>query len=69
MRAGIRSVVVFFFLLCPCMCWEQEELDLFDLVEEIGENFYELMQLDRVSILNHVIVVTLCLCRVPVPVK
>ena len=34
----------------PCLCWDQEELDLFDLVEEIGENFYELMRINEVFI-------------------
>lgn len=34
----------------PSSCWTQEELDLFDLVEEIGleENFYSLMEIDQV---------------------
>lgn len=32
----------------PGVSWSQEELDLFDLVEEIGENFYDLMQVDQV---------------------
>ena len=31
------------------MCWDQAELDLFDLVEEIGENFYDVLHVDQVS--------------------
>jgi hypothetical protein len=30
-------------------CWESYELDLFDLVEEIGENFYNVFGLPKVS--------------------
>ena len=29
-------------------CWSQEELDLFDLVEDIGENFYDILQVPQV---------------------
>ncbi len=32
-------------------CWDQEELDVFDLVEEIGleDNFYNIMGVDQVN--------------------
>ena len=30
------------------LCWDQDELDLFDLVEEVEENFYELLQVEQV---------------------
>ncbi len=35
-------------------CWDQEELDVFDLVEEIGleDNFYEIMGVDQVKLFN-----------------
>lgn len=33
----------------PCLCWDQAELDLFDLVEEIGENFYDVLHVEEVS--------------------
>ena len=29
-------------------CWESYELDLFDLVEEIGQNFYEFLGISQV---------------------
>lgn len=35
-----------------CEGWDQEELDLFDLVEEVEENFYEIMGVEQVQILN-----------------
>ena len=34
--------------LPSCLCWSQEELDLFDLVEEINENFYDVLQVSQV---------------------
>jgi len=33
-----------------CWCWNQEQLDLFDLVENIGQNFYEILQVEEVNI-------------------
>lgn len=30
--------------------WDQDELDLFDLVEEVGENFYSLLQVEEVGV-------------------
>lgn len=30
------------------LSWEQDELDLFDLVEEVGENFYEVLNVKEV---------------------
>lgn len=37
--------------ITPCLAWTDEELDLFDLVEEIGigENFYDLMDISQVT--------------------
>ena len=33
-----------------CWCWNQEQLDLFDLVENIGQSFYEILQVEEVNI-------------------
>ena len=30
-------------------CWESYELDLFDLVEEVGQNFYEFFGISQVE--------------------
>ena len=30
-------------------CWESYELDLFDLVEEVGQNFYEFFGINQVE--------------------
>ena len=48
----LNLFVLLLSLLCrldPCACWDQAELDLFDLVEEIGENFYDVLHVDQVS--------------------
>ena len=45
----LSAVVLILSLIhTPCFSWDQEELDLFDLVEEIGENFYEVMEVRQV---------------------
>ena len=44
----VMSVLVFLQIIGQCVSWDQVELDLFDLVEEIGENFYDVMQLNQV---------------------
>jgi hypothetical protein len=30
-------------------CWESYEMDLFDLVEDVGQNFYELFDVKQVN--------------------
>ena len=30
--------------------WDADELDIFDLVEEIGENFYDIMRVEQVRV-------------------
>ena len=52
-------LVVLLTRVLPGAGWTQDELDLFDLVEEVGENFYDLIGVDQVKFntaLNH----TLC---------
>lgn len=42
------SALIILSRVFPGKGWTQEELDLFDLVEEVGQNFYDLMQIDQV---------------------
>lgn len=35
--------------------WDHEELEIFDIVEEVNENFYELMGIKQVSCGNEVL--------------
>lgn len=45
--------VVFMFLFIFIgrgICWSQAELDMFDLVEEIGDSFYNILQVEKVKI-------------------
>merc|ERR1712179_29562 len=49
---GMRSLWILFsiaFLVVPIFAWDSEELDLFDLVEEVNRNFYEVMEIDQTA--------------------
>jgi hypothetical protein len=54
MRLGnlffLTSFILISTLILSTNCWESYELDLFDLVEEIGtsQNFYEVFDVSRV---------------------
>ena len=50
MRLTTSLLFVCLFLLDATFinCWESYELDLFDLVEEVGQNFYEYFGLTQV---------------------
>ncbi len=52
MRLRFEHCLVFLSILClgnVVNCWESYELDLFDLVEEINQNFYEYFDVSPVS--------------------
>ena len=40
----------------PALCWDSKEMELFDLVEEINENFYQVMGISQVRKVVMVIV-------------
>lgn len=51
--SALKSCLVLLTLLYSadrCVCWDQAELDLFDLVEEIGENFYDVLHVEQVRV-------------------
>ncbi|CAH1788926.1 unnamed protein product [Owenia fusiformis] len=39
--------IVIFLLISPIKAWDTDELELFDIVEEVNQNFYELMGLEQ----------------------
>lgn len=43
------TLTLFITSLATVRCWSQAELDLFDLVEEIGDNFYDVLQVTQVQ--------------------
>ena len=43
------SVIVLLFLIPAALAWDNEEMDLFDLVEEVNKNFYEVMGLEQAT--------------------
>ena len=52
----VKSVLLVLAILCApdrCHGWDQAELDLFDLVEEVGENFYDILHVEQVRLLDH----------------
>ena len=50
MRAcSVFSLTVLLFLSPAALAWDSDEMDLFDLVEEVNKNFYEVMGLDQAS--------------------
>ena len=46
----VYGFVVFFCLLIlrTVVAWGNEELELFDLVEEVNQNFYDVLGVDQV---------------------
>jgi hypothetical protein len=57
MRVNLLHIWLMLVAAC-CVCtpthgWESYELDLFDLVEEVNQNFYEFFEIQQVgSLLN-----------------
>ena len=45
---NLLTILMIINCLQTVFCWSQEELDLFDLVEDIGENFYDILQVPQV---------------------
>lgn len=42
-------LVIFLSIFSMCSAWDQSELEIFDLVEEINQNFYDLLGVPQVS--------------------
>lgn len=51
---SIRILFCIAFLVVPIFAWDNEELDLFDLVEEVNRNFYEVMEIDQTATTSEV---------------
>ena len=49
MRLKLPLPIVLLMLLPCSLAWDTDEMDLFDLVEEVNKNFYEVMGLDQVA--------------------
>ena len=49
------SVLVFFNLCDISSAWDTDELEVFDVVEEVNQNFYELMGISQVNIVDMVV--------------
>ena len=40
---------IYLLLFPAAFAWESEEMEVFDVVEEVNQNFYDLMQISQVS--------------------
>ncbi len=40
--------LMFFCSITDVLSWDNDEMELFDLVEEVNKNFYELLGVDQV---------------------
>lgn len=43
-----KFIVVFIIFETVC-AWDSDDLEIFDLVEEIGQSFYEVLEIPEVS--------------------
>lgn len=51
----IFGVVQFLSICKLSSAWDNEELEVFDVVEEVNQNFYELLGVEQVRrIINHI---------------
>jgi hypothetical protein len=48
MKSSI-SLIILFSVFSVCFAWDQSELEIFDLVEEINQNFYDLLGVPQVG--------------------
>lgn len=46
---SIKVLLIFTLLFVSCVvAWDQDDLEIFDLVEEVNENFYEVLKIKQV---------------------
>lgn len=49
----MRLVLLFLgALICHASAWDDDDLEVFDVVEEVNQNFYELMGVAQVRIIE-----------------
>ena len=49
---AIMKLVVFCLCFCYVSAWTTDDLELFDLVEDVNKNFYELLDISQVNIIS-----------------
>lgn len=45
---SLKYLIVITVLICGVQSWDHQELEIFDLVEEINENFYTVLGINQV---------------------
>lgn len=51
----MRNLIIYLFIVVgysnsPTFAWNNDDLEIFDLVEEIDKNFYEVLNIKQVSL-------------------
>lgn len=66
MAASMRLLrtAVFLLIFNRCLAWDSDELELFDLVEEVNANFYDVLGVGQVMLcyFSHYQLVCVCVC-------
>ena len=65
MGLGLSTAVWWCLLFGLCAAWTREELEVYDLVEEVGQNFYHFIGVENVTTKLDEFHVTIC-CRMRV---
>lgn len=45
---NLKYLIILTILICGVKSWDHQELEIFDLVEEINENFYTVLGINQV---------------------
>lgn len=49
MKMNLKQLLIFFIFVNISYAWDSEELEVFDIVEEVKLNFYELLNVTKVK--------------------
>lgn len=48
-----KCIILLAYCLSTICCWDTEDLEIFDLVEEVDSNFYSVLGVAQVSVINN----------------
>ena len=55
---NVYCCLIIFYLFIPvCLSWDADDLALFDVVEDVNKNFYELLELKEVRDFAYILVI------------
>ena len=50
----MKVLLIFILLFNFCRAWDSDEYEIFDLVEEVNQNFYEYLELSQDATTNEI---------------